>query len=80
VGKGEKVEKWKQIQEKHLTPTPIEQWTDNLEQQLLVASSMDIAIGNTAVRRYEQKQMKDFKWAAPKFTEDQRAVMLPKEE
>ena len=65
------VEKWKHIQEKHLTPTPIEQWTDNLEQQLLAASSMDIAIGNTAERGYEQKQMEDFNWAATKFTEDQ---------
>jgi hypothetical protein len=74
------VEKWKQIQEKHLMPTPIEQWTEDLEQQLLVASSMDITIGNTAVRRYEQKQMEDFKLAAPKFTKDQRAVMLPKGE
>jgi hypothetical protein len=61
-------------------PTPIEQWTDDLEQQLLAASSTDTAIGDTAVGRYEQKQMEDFKQAAPKFTNKQWAVMLVERE
>ena len=39
--KQQKVEKWREIQEKQWMPTPIEQWTDDLEQQLLVASSKD---------------------------------------
>jgi hypothetical protein len=73
MGKGEKVEKWNQT--KHLTPTPIEHWTDDLEQQLLAASSTNIAIGDTAVGRYEHKKMEDFKRAAPKFSADQWAIM-----
>ncbi len=43
--------------------------------QLLAASNTDIAIGDTAVGRYEQRKMEDFKLAAPKFTDEQWAIM-----
>jgi hypothetical protein len=49
----------------------VKRWTDQLEEQLLVVSKMDIGIGNTAVGRYEQRRMEDFKQAAPKFTDEQ---------
>ena len=56
-------------------PATIERWTDELEEQLLAASNTDIAIGDTAVGRYEQRRMEDFKRAAPKFTDKQWAIM-----
>ena len=53
----------------------VKRWTDQLEEQLLVVSKMDIGIGNTAVGRYEQRRMEDFKQVAPKFTDEQWAIM-----
>jgi hypothetical protein len=53
----------------------IERWADELEEQLIAASKTDIAIGDTAVGRYEQRRMEDFKQAAPKFTDEQWAIM-----
>jgi hypothetical protein len=53
----------------------IERCTDELEQQLITASTMDIAIGDTAVGRYEQKRMEDFQQSAPKFMDEQWSIM-----
>ena len=75
MGKQQKIEKWREIQSKNGQPVTIERWTDELEQQLITASKTDIAIGDTAVGRYEQRKMEDFKLAAPKFTNEQWAIM-----
>jgi hypothetical protein len=80
MGKGEKVQKWEKIQRDNVQPNPIERWTDDLERQLVAAGSTDIAIGDTAVGRYEQKRQEDFKRAAPKFTDDQSAQMVAERE
>ena len=80
MGKGEKVQKWEKIQRDNVQPNTFEPWTDNLERQLVAASSTDIAIGDTAVGRYEQKRQEDFKRAAPKFTDDQWAQMVAERE
>jgi hypothetical protein len=56
----------------------IERWTDELKQQLIMASKLDVAISNTAVGTYEQKRMEGFKWSAPKFTGEQWAEMVMK--
>ncbi len=56
MGKGEKVQKWEQIDRNNVQPNPIKQWTDDLERQLAAASSTDIAIRDTSVGRYEQKR------------------------
>ena len=72
-----KIKKWRQIQsKKNEQPMTIERLTDELEQQLIMASKMDIAISNTAVGWYEQKRMEDFKWSTPKLTDKQWAEML----
>jgi hypothetical protein len=75
MGKQQKIEKWREIQSKNGQPARIERWMDELEQQLITASKTDIAIGDTAVGRYEQRKMEDFKLAAPKFTNEQWAIM-----
>jgi hypothetical protein len=67
--------KQKQNSSKNGQPVTIERWTDELEEQLIAASKTDIAIGDTAVERYEQRRMEDFKQAAPKFTEEQWASL-----
>ena len=68
-------EEWRAIQSKNGQPARIERWTDELEEQLIAASKKDIEIGNTAVGRYEQRRMEYFKQAAPKFTDEQWAIM-----
>ncbi len=68
------MDKWREIQNKNGQPM-IERWTDELEEQLIAASKTDIAIGDTAVRRYKQRRMEDFKQAAPKLTDKQWAIM-----
>ena len=75
MGKQQKMDKWREIQSKNGQPATIERWTDGLEEQLLAACKTDIAIGDTAVGRYEQRRMEDFKQAAPKFTDEQWAIM-----
>ncbi len=75
MGKQQKMDKWREIQSRNGQPATIERWTDELEEQLLAASNTDIAIGDTAVGRYEQRRMEDFKRAAPKFTDEQWAIM-----
>ena len=75
MGKQQKIEKWREIQSKNGQPATIERWTDELEEQLIAASKTDIEIGDTAVGRYEQRRMEDFKRAAPKFTDEQWAIM-----
>ncbi len=56
--KQQKIEKWREIQSKNRQPMMIEWCTDDLEKQLITASKIDIAIGDTAVG------MDDFKQAA----------------
>ena len=73
--KQQKMNKWTQIQSSNEQPLMVSRWTDELEEQLLVASKTDIAIGDTAVGRYVQRRMEDFKQAAPKFTDEQWAIM-----
>ena len=68
-------EEWRAIQSKNGQPARIERWTDELEEQLIAASKTDIAIGDTAVGRYEQRRMEDFKQAAPKFNDEQWASL-----
>ncbi len=69
------MDKWREIQSKNGRPATIERWTDELNEQLIAASKTDIEIGNTAVGRYEQRRMEDFMQAAPKFTNEQWAIM-----
>ncbi len=59
MGKQQKIEEWRGIQSKNGKPATIERWTDKLEQQLITARKKDIAIGDTAVGRIEQKRMED---------------------
>jgi hypothetical protein len=80
MGKEEKVQKWGQLQRDNVQPNATQQWTDNLEQQLITARSKDIAIGDTAVGRYEKKRQEDFKREAPKFTNEQWAQMTAERE
>jgi hypothetical protein len=75
MGKQQKIEEWREIQSKNGQLAMIERWTDELEEQLIAASKTDIAIGNTAVGKYEQRRMEDFKQAAPKFTDEQWASL-----
>ncbi len=75
MAKHQKIDKWIEIQSKNGQPAMIERWTDQLGEQLLAVSKMDIAISDTAVGRYEQRKMEDFKLAAPKFTDEQWAIM-----
>jgi hypothetical protein len=80
MGKQQKIEEWREIQSKNGQPARIERWTDELEEQLIAVSKTDIAIGDTAVGRYEQRRMDDFKQVAPKFTDKQWAIMNAKRE
>jgi hypothetical protein len=75
MGKQQKIKKWRQIQSKNEQPMTIERWTDELEQQLITASKTDIAISDTAVGRFEQKRMEDFKQSTPKFIDKQWGIM-----
>jgi hypothetical protein len=75
MGRQAKMDKWREIQSKNGQPATIERWTDELEEQLIAASKTDIEIGDTAVGRYEQRRMEDFVQAAPKFTNEQWAIM-----
>jgi hypothetical protein len=75
MGRQAKFEKWREIQNENGQPARIERWTDELEEQLIAASKTDITIGNNAVGRYEQRKMEDFKQAAPKFTDEQWAIL-----
>ncbi len=76
MGRKAKMDKWREIQSKNGQPATIVRWTDELEQeQLIAASKTDIEIGDTAVGRYEQRRMEDFKLAATKFTNKQWAIM-----
>jgi hypothetical protein len=75
MGKQQKIEEWRGIQSKNGKPATIERWTDKLEQQLITARKKDIAIGDTAVGRFEQKRMEEFKRSTPKFTDEQWAIM-----
>ena len=75
MGKVAKMEKWRELQRNNVQPKEFEQWTDDLEQQLITASSTDITLGDTAVGRYEQKKREDFKRAAKKFTEEEWVAM-----
>jgi hypothetical protein len=75
MGRQAKMDKWREIQSKNGQPATIERWTDELEEQLIAASKTDIEIGDTAVGRYEQRRMEDFMQAAPKFTNEQWAIM-----
>jgi hypothetical protein len=76
MGKQQKMDKWREITSKNGQPAAIERWTDELEEQLIAASKTDIAIGDTAVGRYEQKRMKDFEDVVPKFSHEQWATFL----
>ena len=80
MGKQQKIEKWREIQSKNGQPPTVERWTDELEEQPIAASKTDIAISDTAVGRYEQRKMEDFKQATPKLTDEQWAVMLVERE
>ena len=75
MGRQAKMDKWREIQSKNGQPATIERWTDELEEQLIAASKTDLEIGNTAVGRYEQRRMEDFKQVAPKFTDEQWASL-----
>ena len=57
MGKQQKIKKWRQIQSKNEYLVTIERSTDELEQQLIMASKIDVAISNTVVGKYEQKRM-----------------------
>jgi hypothetical protein len=69
------MDKWREIQSKNGQPATIERWMDELEEQLIAASKTDLEIGDTAVGRYEQRRMEDFKQVAPKFTDEQWASL-----
>ncbi len=75
IGKQQKIEEWREIQSKNGQSAMIERWTDELEEQLIAVSETDIAIGDTAVGRYEQRRMEDFKQVAPNFTDKQWTIM-----
>ena len=73
MGKQQKMEEWKEIQKANVKPGTTKKWTDKLEEQLIAASKKDIAIGDTAVGRFEQKMKDNFKRSATKFTDEEWA-------
>ena len=80
ANKQQKIEKWREIQSKNGQPMTIERWTDELELQLIMVSKADIAIGDTAIGWYEQRRIDDFQQSAPKFTDEQWAIMSAERE
>ena len=72
----EKEQAWIKIQTKDGKPPICERWTDDDEQELLEASKVDIAVGDTALGRMQKRKSKEAQQSIITMADDELTEAL----